>query len=84
MDFGLTASDIESAHLHTLAVANARETVLLADHTKFLSPSLYKIVDLESVSRIVTDARPSEEWMEVLDRTGIDVIWSESSEKKED
>ena len=81
-DFGLAASDIESAHLHTLAVANARETVLLADHSKFLSPSLYKIVDFESISRIVTDQRPSDQWMEFLDRTGIDVIWPEISREK--
>ncbi len=83
MDFGLTASDIESAHLHTLAVANARETVLLADHTKFLSPSLCKIVDFTSVSRIVTDTRPSDEWMAFLDQNGIDVIWPESADEKE-
>ena len=74
VEFGLAASDIESAHLYALAVANARETLLLADHSKFASPSLYKIVDFEAVSRVVTDRRPSEEWMAFLDARGIDVV----------
>ncbi len=74
MDFGLTASDIESAHLNGLAVANARETILVADHTKFLSPSLYRIVDFDAISRIVTNRLPSEEWMDFLDQHGIDIV----------
>jgi DeoR family transcriptional regulator, fructose operon transcriptional repressor len=75
MDIGLTANDIESANLHALAVANARETVLLADHTKFLRSSLSRIVDFNAVSRIVTDQPPPPEWMAFLDGKGIDVIW---------
>ena len=42
MDFGPTANDIESAHIYRKAIANSRESILLADHSKFLSPSLFK------------------------------------------
>ena len=77
-DFGVAAGDIESAHLHALAVHNARETVLVADHSKFLSPSLYRIVDFSAISRIVTDRRPAPEWMRFLDRWGIEVLYSEN------
>jgi len=79
MDFGPTASDMESAHLHALVVANARETILLADHSKFLSPSLYKIVDFKDISRIVTDRRPSDDWMVFLESEGIDVIYPDAA-----
>ncbi|MFW6286372.1 MAG: DeoR/GlpR family DNA-binding transcription regulator [Candidatus Sumerlaeota bacterium] len=82
MDFGLTASDIESAHLNGLAVANARETVLVADHSKFLSPSLYKIVDFDAISRIVTDRWPNGEWMRFLDRRGIEVLVAEEADRQ--
>jgi DeoR/GlpR family transcriptional regulator of sugar metabolism len=75
MDFGPTASDIESAHLYGLAMHNARETVLLVDHSKFHHPSLYKIAELDTVSRIVTDRRPSDEWMDFLDHRRIDVLF---------
>ena len=74
MEFGLTASDIERADLYGLAVANARETVLLADHTKFTTTSLYKVADLATISRIVTDRRPAGEWCEFLQDKGIDLV----------
>ncbi|HHH75616.1 MAG TPA: DeoR/GlpR transcriptional regulator [Phycisphaerae bacterium] len=77
MEFGLTASDIESAHLYRLAIKNAREAILLADHAKFQTPSLFKIVDWESVSRVVTDRKPDDKWMEFLTENGIDVIYPE-------
>lgn len=74
MDFGLAAADIESAHLYRLAVSNARETILLADHSKFVAPSLFKIVEWESISRVITDARPPREWCEFLEAKGITLI----------
>jgi DeoR family transcriptional regulator of aga operon len=74
-DFGLTASDIESAHLYALAVANARDTVLLADHSKFLSPSLYKIVGFDAVSRVITDRAPDDAWVAFFEARGIDLIY---------
>jgi DeoR/GlpR family transcriptional regulator of sugar metabolism len=74
MDFGLAAADIESANLYRRAVQNARETVLLVDHTKFATPSLFKIVDWDGVSRLVTDEQPNQQWSEFLDARGIQVI----------
>lgn len=66
MDFGPAASDIESSHLYRLAVRHARETILVLDHTKFEAPSLYKIVDWESVNMVVTDQAPTPEWQDFL------------------
>ena len=77
MEFGLTAGDVESAHLHRLAVRNAREAVLLADHTKFLSPSLCKIVDWELISRVVTDRPCSHAWSDFFRERDIQVIHPE-------
>ncbi|MGE5609339.1 MAG: DeoR/GlpR family DNA-binding transcription regulator [Bacillota bacterium] len=74
MDFGLAAADIESANLYRLAAHNARETVLLADHTKFFTLSLFKIVEWDLISRLVTDKEPSQEWCEFLNAKGIQVI----------
>ena len=66
MDFGVSAADIESADLYRRAVANAREAILLVDHSKFESASLFKIVDFEKIKRIVTDQEPSRDWLEFL------------------
>jgi len=74
MEFGLSASDIDSAHLYRLAVRNARETILVVDHTKFLASSLFKIVDWDAISRLVTDQPPLPEWAAFLDSRGIEVL----------
>lgn len=74
MDFGLAASDIESSHLYRLVVRHARETILVVDHTKFETPSLYKIVDWDAVSMVVTDTMPSPAWVEFLKGKTIGVV----------
>jgi len=79
VDFGLAASDIESAHLYGLAVANARETICLVDHTKFLSPALFRIAGWEAISRVVTDRRPGPEWMEFLESREIEVVYPQAT-----
>jgi len=75
MDFGVTASDVDSAHLYRLAVRNSRETILLVDHTKFLSPSLFKIVEWNVINRVVTDQKPNSDWTEFLENQGIEIIY---------
>ncbi len=77
-DFGVTASDIDSAHLYRQAIRNARETILLVDHSKFLSPSLFKICEIEDISRIVTDQCPLPEWVEFLNAKGVELVYPES------
>lgn len=80
MSFGVSAADIESAHLHRLAVGNAREAVLLVDHTKFENASLFKIVDWDSIDRLVTDRRPDDDWMRFLHEQQITVICPDEPE----
>ena len=76
-DFGPAAADLESADLNRRAVRNARQTVLLVDHTKFTSASLCKVVDWDLVSRIVTDQAPNPEWVDFLSARGIQVDYPE-------
>ena len=78
VDFGLTAADIDSAHLYRLAIRNARATALLVDNSKFQSPSLFKIVDFDAVSRVVTDRHPGAEWVDFFGRCGIELIYPDS------
>jgi len=75
MDFGVSACDIESALLYRQVIRNARETVLLVDHSKFLTPSLFKICEVSEISRIVTDQKPLPEWSEYLQSLGIQVYY---------
>jgi DeoR/GlpR family transcriptional regulator of sugar metabolism len=74
-DFGLAAADMESADLYRRAVRNARQTVLLVDHTKFAAPSLFKIVDWDAVAKVVTDQPPDDRWSEFLSQRGIQTLY---------
>ena len=74
MDFGLAAADIESASLYRRAIQNARQTVLIADQTKFQNSSLYKIVDWNAVSRVVTDVTPSGPWEDFFRAKAIELV----------
>lgn len=73
-DFGISANEIQTAYLWQHVIRNARETVLLADQTKFEAPSLYRICGFDSVSKVVTDRLPSPEWAETFAREGIEII----------
>jgi DeoR/GlpR family transcriptional regulator of sugar metabolism len=81
MEFGLSASDIQTAYLYQHVMKNARETILLVDHSKFHSPSLFRICDLDNVSRVVTDSAPSPEWIDCLASRGIDLIYPQPSKE---
>lgn len=77
MDFGPSASDIESAATYRQAVKNARQAILLVDHTKFAEPSLYKIVEWDAIDRIVTDVEPADAWLEFFKQHEIEVVCPE-------
>jgi DeoR/GlpR family transcriptional regulator of sugar metabolism len=61
-DFGPSASDLASAHLHRQVVQNASATVLLVDHSKFGNASLFQIVDWSQINTVVTDKNPDDPW----------------------
>jgi len=83
-EFGLAASDIESAHLFRLAVRNASRTVVLVDHTKFQAPSLCQIVDWDSVDTVVTDTTPPPAWGEFLSSHKIEVLHPDDGDDPSD
>jgi len=81
MDFGPSASDLASAHLHRQVIHNASQTVLLVDHNKFSSPSLFQIVDWSQINSLITDNEPGAEWRRFFRDRGIAVILPESADE---
>ena len=73
-EFGPSASDIESAHLHRQVVQHAASTVLLVDHSKFGNASLFQIVDWSQIDAVVTDQLPAREWVDFLQEADIQII----------
>lgn len=73
-EIGPSASDIDSAHLHRLAVVNARQTVLLVDQSKFAVASLFRIVDWSRITTIVTNQKPDVAWNDFFAARSIAVV----------
>jgi DeoR/GlpR family transcriptional regulator of sugar metabolism len=80
MDFGPSASDMASAHLHRVVVENAREAVLLVDSSKFGGASLFQIVDWSRIRKVVTDHEPDAEWKRFLEEQNIELIFAEQAD----
>ncbi len=74
-DFGPSASDLASAHLHRQVVANAFTTVLLVDHSKFGNASLFQIVEWSQISTVITDQEPDDLWKQFFSDRSIIVYF---------
>jgi DeoR/GlpR family transcriptional regulator of sugar metabolism len=74
-DFGPSACDLASAHLHRQVVQNACATVVLADHSKFGNASLFQIVDWSQITTVVTDREPGSEWRQFFSERNITLVY---------
>lgn len=83
MDFGPSASDLASAHLHQQVVANALSTVLLVDHSKFASASLFQIVEWSKIVTVIIDKEPESAWLEFFNERNITIVYPGSNGEHE-
>lgn len=65
---GITEASIEQAEAKKIMMQNAEKRILLLDHSKFGQSYLAKSCDLANVDVLVTDQKPSEEYMRFLSR----------------
>lgn len=55
------------AHAKRVMVNSARESILAVDQSKFDSAAFAQIMDVRKLSAVLTDAKPSEEWLNYLE-----------------
>jgi DeoR/GlpR family transcriptional regulator of sugar metabolism len=84
MDFGPSAIDAASAHLHRQVIQNASRTVLLVDHSKFGSAALFQIVDWSQINTVVTDSEPDAPWRQFFHERDIAVVFPVAASELED
>jgi DeoR/GlpR family transcriptional regulator of sugar metabolism len=78
-DFGPSASDLASAHLHRQVVANAVATVLLVDHSKFGNASLFQIVEWSQISTVITNKEPDGHWKQFFSDRNIALLFPDAN-----
>ncbi|MEJ6006229.1 DeoR family transcriptional regulator [Paucibacter sp. AS339] len=74
LQFGLTTHHEAEARLNHMMVERAKKVIVLSDSSKFGRASLHRIVQLDRVHTLITDAGISPEYREGLLRLGIELI----------
>lgn len=74
---GFTESDERHANNKASMFYMAKTKILAIDSSKFNKIAFAKIGDLKEISRIVTDKKPEEEWLQKFEELGVECIFPE-------
>ncbi|MCC8045668.1 MAG: DeoR/GlpR family DNA-binding transcription regulator [Clostridiales bacterium] len=74
-DRGFMESKDSLAGIKKVMLSSGRQRILVADSTKFDRSAFSVVSDLHNVDMVVTDLKPSEEWMEHFARSGVSCIF---------
>ena len=75
-DFGPMDSSEEEAELRKKMIRMADEVCLLCDSSKFDKKSFYRIAPLDDIDMIITEKKPSEEWIAMLKNHNVKLVCS--------
>lgn len=78
LENGLMDSNINIGNTREQVIKKSDTVYLLVDHTKFDKTSLLKIADIDAVDYIITDKKPSKEWLEYCKSSSIKLIYPEN------
>jgi DeoR/GlpR family transcriptional regulator of sugar metabolism len=74
---GVTTADDEDAAVMKKMIEQSKQTILLADHTKFDNNGNYKVCNLSQIDLIITDKQPAEPFMKILNKNNISLLIAE-------
>lgn len=72
-----TDYNADEAFIARAMVSRARRKTVLADSSKFGRNALFQVCEARELDRLVTDARPAEPLLRVLESAGVEVIVAE-------
>lgn len=73
LDFGLTTTNAQEAHLNRKMMEVSQRVIVLADSTKFGRRGFGRICGIEEVDQIITDNGVSPQTVKALERMGVKV-----------
>ncbi len=75
---GFTDRHEDTALIKRAMMDSARQVILAVDHAKFDRIAFAKIGDIHKVHTIVTDVKPSERWLDALDKLGVHLMYEKN------
>jgi DeoR family fructose operon transcriptional repressor len=73
-EYGLTIPNPLEAQLCRLVIQKSRETIVVADHSKFGKAAFAHIANLNEIDKIITDSALDQEYISQIKDKGIEVI----------
>lgn len=77
LDRGITEFTEEAAAQKQAMITHSRTGVLMVDNTKFETVQMFKAAMLEDIDIVITDEKPSSEYLKFFDRNGIELLVAE-------
>ena len=75
LENGIYEGDEEEAYFKNIMVEHSRRVIIVADHTKFNKTSLIRTLSYNKVDVLVTDRKPSDEWINRLETQNVRVLY---------
>ena len=75
MEGGIFDSHELEADVKKSLIERGHKVYLLADHSKFGRVAFMKLTDLDQIDVVVTDQKPSDEWMRLFSRNHVEVYY---------
>ena len=75
LENGIYEGDEEEAYFKNIMVEHSRRVIIVADHTKFNKTSLIRTLPYEKVDVLVTDRKPSDEWINRLEGKNVRILY---------
>lgn len=72
---GVTDSNEVNAYIKKTILSAARRKFLAVDHTKFNVAALVRICRVDELTHIITDVKPSDEWLDYLSANNIACVY---------
>lgn len=73
---GTFESNTGTLRIKQIFARNTRQVALLVDHSKFHQKSLQKVLDIDQIQAVITDAEAPADALEELARRGVEVVVS--------
>ena len=81
LEKGLTDSNEMFSQVKQTMLRSAKQKILAADYTKFNKVAFSKICEMDDIDMVVTDIRPSEEWMKYFEEKGIECLYGKEEDE---
>ena len=77
MEKGITDANEMFSQVKKAMIRSAKQRILAVDYTKFEKVAFSQICEVDDIDMVVTDVRPSDEWMDYFKDKGIDCQYGE-------